>query len=117
MGLRLHLHQHCFVVGLVRGGDPHNLIVEVAPAYRNFAAWLGMDQRQHGVISFNWDLQAELRLTQESIRWRYTLWALGSRLSLTPPFQLRGYGVPDVLQRRVRPRARREDVRCTVEWD
>ena len=41
----------------------------------------------------------------------------GSRLSLTPPFQLRGYGVPDVLQRRVRPRARRQDVGRAAGWD
>ena len=51
----------------------HNRIEEVAPAYRNFADWLGVDQGQHGVISFNWDLQVEMLLTQANMRWSYTL--------------------------------------------
>ena len=50
----------------------HNSIEEVAPAYKNFAAWLGMEQ-QHGIISFNWDLQAELLLQQAHIPWSYSL--------------------------------------------
>jgi hypothetical protein len=50
----------------------HNSIWEVAPIYKNFAAWLGVPQLPHGIVSFNWDLQAELLLTQAGIPWSYS---------------------------------------------
>ena len=40
----------------------YNSIDEVKPAYSSFAAWFRTDWQQHGIISFNWDLQAERAL-------------------------------------------------------
>jgi hypothetical protein len=55
----------------------HNFIWEVTTSYKNFAAWLGMNELRHGVISFNWDLQAELLLTQASVPWSYSTGSAG----------------------------------------
>src|SRR5437867_2617012 len=60
----------------------HNSIWEVAPSYKNFAAWLGMHQLPHGVISFNWDLQTELLLTQAQVPWSYSI---GSGVPIIKP--------------------------------
>ena len=49
----------------------YNSTEELKPAYRNFAAWLGVPRHRHGIISFNWDLQAERLLHQERVPWHY----------------------------------------------
>ena len=49
----------------------HNSIEETAPAYKNFATWLGMRQKS-GIVSFNWDLQVELLLTKANLAWSYS---------------------------------------------
>ena len=49
----------------------HDSIGETALAYKNFATWLGM-KRKSGIISLNWDLQAELLLTQANLSWSYS---------------------------------------------
>ena len=51
----------------------HNSIWEVATSYKNSAGWLGMKGLPHGLISFNWDLQAELLLTQANVPWSYSI--------------------------------------------
>ena len=49
----------------------HKSYKEVKPAYGNFAAWLRADWQRHGIISFNWDLQAERLLHQAGVPWHY----------------------------------------------
>ena len=51
----------------------HDSIKKVDPAYAKFAAWLGTKSGRYGIISFNWDLQAELLLTQANVPWSYSL--------------------------------------------
>ena len=51
----------------------HNSVENVGPSYWNFSKWLGVKGRPHGVISFNWDVQAELLLTQAGVSWSYSL--------------------------------------------
>ena len=62
----------------------HNSIEQVEPAYKNFAAWLRADWHRHGIISFNWDLQAEQMLHQGNVPWHYCLTAIG-RLPVIKP--------------------------------
>ena len=62
----------------------YNSIDEVKPAYSSFAAWFRTDWQQHGVISFNWDLQAERALSHVGVPWHYSLNAQG-RLPVIKP--------------------------------
>lgn len=50
----------------------HNSIWQVAPSYHNFAEWLGLRDADNSVVSFNWDIQTELLLTQARVPWSYS---------------------------------------------
>ena len=56
----------------------------VNAAYTNFATWLRVNWQHHGIISFNWDLQAELALCQAGVPWHYSQSAQG-RLPVIKP--------------------------------
>ena len=64
--------------------DIHKQIECVKPAYRNFATWLRPNWHRHGIISFNWDLQAELLLHQHGVPWHYCPNAQGSLPVIKP---------------------------------
>ena len=63
----------------------HNKSIEnVKPAYTNFASRLRSEHHRHGIISFNWDLQAELALSEMNIPWQYDLTTQGQLPVIKP---------------------------------
>ena len=55
--------------------EVHKSCETVIPAYKNFAGQLRKEWQRKGIISFNWDLQAERLLHELKVPWHYDLTA------------------------------------------
>ncbi len=62
----------------------HESCTDVKPPYKNFARQLLTAWHRRGIISFNWDLQAERLLHQAKVPWHYDVTAQG-RLPVIKP--------------------------------